>query len=782
MMGLWRKLLWTAPRAEGRARRARRVLAATAIAAALLAVVSLAAAEWLLRRPFDPAPYLRVNASGEMVDRNGRLLFAFLNPEEQWCFERNLDDFSPWLVQATVAAEDQRFHEHHGVDPWAILRATAQNLFGGRVVSGASTITMQVVKLTQGDTRSIAGKLRQAWNALRLERYADKQAILCSYLNNAPYGMNLIGAEAAARRYFGAPASELTLAEAALLAGLPKAPGGCMPLAYPQRARARRDYVLGRMLAEGFISREQHDRAVAEPIHAHRREFPQLAPHLAMHLRDRIKAEGRVRVTLDGALQTRLEDLLRRALNRFRGDVTNAAAVVVDVASGTLLARVGSADFFHTPGGGQVDLCNAERSPGSALKPFLYALAMDRDVLYPSEMLLDNTMDFGSYNPGNFDGEYRGLISATDALKLSLNVPALIVLHRLGAQTFQEFLCGLGLTTLTRAPEQYGLGLTLGDCEVRLEELAGAYTALANLGEYRPIAYRADVAPEPGSRVLSRGAALALYAMLEQPFPVEPREGLVRAQGAQPRVCWKTGTSTGYHDAWAFAYNRHYVVGVWVGNNTGKSSRRLVGAQAALPIAARVFRSLPALNTPAWPALDTDVRRVKICAVSGLPAGEYCLSTNEGLVARRQYLHRRCDVHRPRPGGEDIIARWPGSCIGWDLARVRTPDTVKAANVTGKAQQNLQILSPTDRGKYVLTGEPRGDLVRLSASTDGAEPLHWYVDGRYVGVSTAGGAPLNWKLEPGAHVVACMNVNGETDEVRFEVVPPKPFLDLKTGA
>lgn len=760
-----------------KARRFLRALAALAAVVALLAALSLAAGEWLLRRPFDTAPYLRVRASGEMVDRNGRLLYAFLNPDEQWCFERGLDDFSPWLIQATVAAEDQRYYAHHGVDLWAIGRAATQNLFGGRVVSGASTITMQVVKLTQGDTRSVAGKLRQAWNALRLERNASKQAILRSYLNNAPYGMNLIGAEAAARRYFGAPASELTLAEAALLAALPKAPGGCMPLAHPRRARARRDYVLGRMLAEGFITRDQYGRAVADPVAARWHEYPQLAPHLAMRLRDAIKTEGCVRVTLDGVVQARIEDMLSRALNRFEGDVTNAAAVVVDAASATLLARVGSADFFHTPGGGQVDLCAAARSPGSALKPFLYALAIDRDVLYPPEMLLDDTMDFGSYNPGNFDGEYRGLISATEALRLSLNVPALIVQHRVGAAPFQRFLCGLGLNTLTKAPEQYGLGLTLGNCEVRLEELAGAYAALANLGEYRPISYPAGAAPRTATRVLSRGAALALYTMLEQPFPVEPREGLVRARGAQPRVCWKTGTSTGYHDAWAFAFNRQYVVGVWVGNNTGKSSRRLVGAQAALPIAARVFRVLPALNTPAWPALDADVRRVVICAVTGLPAGEHCPNTREGLVARKQYLHRRCDVHRPGADG-GTAARWPGSSIGWDLARVRTPD---AAQAHAGTRQNLQILSPTDRGKYVLTGEARGDLVRLSASTGGEEPLHWYVDGRYLGESSGTATPMNWKLEPGTHVVACMNNDGETDEVRFEVVPPRPFLDLKKG-
>ena len=760
------------------ATRARRVAAGVLSGACLLTIGMFV---WALSLPMEVAPYLRVRASGELRDQNGRLLYAFLNPDEQWCFDRGLNEFSPWLLKATLAVEDQRFYAHPGVDPAAIVRALFQNIAGMRRVSGASTLTMQVVKLTGNDSRSVAGKLLQAWHALRLERHATKSDILQSYLNNAPYGLNLIGAEAAARRYYGRPASELTIAEAALLAGLPKAPSAYMPLGPSEKAQRRRNHVLRRMYDEGYISEAQWREASNLPSGAAWHEFPQHAPHLAMQLRGELERGGTVRTTLDLTLQARLERYLKRALNRFSGEVTNAAVAVVDVSTGTLLARVGGADFYQTPGGGQVDLCRAPRSPGSTLKPFVYALAMDMDQLYPAEMLLDDTLDFGAYNPGNFDGEYHGLVSASDALQASLNVPAMTVLQRMGAATFQAFLARVGLSTLTRTPDDYGLGLTLGNCETRLDELAGAYAALAAEGQFRPIRWRADMPETAPIRVLSRGTALSIYAMLEQPFPYEPKQGLVRARGMDARVCWKTGTSTGYHDAWTFAFNKQYVVGLWLGNNTGRPSTRLVGATAALPIAAAIFRSLPTRNTPNWPVPGSDLRPVTVCAASGLPATQACPHTRETLISRSQYLHRRCGVHRRAPDSGKAVERWPGTARAWDLARVSEAVPAVSAPETGDQRERtaeLHILSPSDQGKYILTGEPQGDLLQLNASVDAEKPLYWYMDGRFLGTSKPM-EDLSMKLELGRHVVACMSDEGETHEVSFEVSAPKSYLDFK---
>ncbi|MCC6143007.1 MAG: transglycosylase domain-containing protein, partial [Candidatus Hydrogenedentes bacterium] len=465
------RLKWIAP-AAAQAWRLRRWLA---LALLIGGTAAGGLGVWLFLQPFDLAPYTAVDASPVLLDRSGRLLYPYLNEEDQWRFPVALDKMSRRLVEATIAAEDQRFYRHHGVDTVAMIRAVMQNVRAAGVRSGASTLTMQVVKLSEGDRGGIGGKLRQAWQALRLERRLSKPEILQAYLNGAPYGQNLVGAEAAARRYFGKPAAELTLPEAALLAALPKAPTGLEPIRNPGRALARRNYVLGRMCAEGFISSEERDRAMAMDLAAGWHEFPRLAPHLAMALEKEARAAGEVRLTLDDKLQARVEAYLPEALRRFNGEVTNAAVIIIDTATGAVLARVASADFYSADAG-QVDLCLAPRSPGSTLKPFTYALAFDQQVLYTSEMLLDDTADYGRYNPENFDGEYHGLVSAEKALRASLNVPAVTVLDRYGTPALHGFLRQAGLTTILAGPDYYGLGLTLGNCEVRLEELAAAYT------------------------------------------------------------------------------------------------------------------------------------------------------------------------------------------------------------------------------------------------------------------------------------------------------------------
>ena len=752
-------------------------------AAGLLASVGALLA--LLLWPMDTARYLRIHSSGEIQDRHGRLLAAFLNPDQQWCFERELDAISPHLVQATLAAEDQRFWWHPGVDPCAVLRAGVQNAFHLRTVSGASTLTMQAVKLVDHPPRSLEGKLAQVGQAVRLECRISKRQILQTYLNSAPYGLNLVGCEAASRRYFGKPASELTLSEAALLAALPKAPANLMPLAHAKEARSRRNHVLRRMAGEGFISLKECERACAAPIGAGWHEFPALAKHAAMRMRSQVAQGGQIETLMDGGIQQSVERLVQRAINQHDGEITNAAVMVVDVASGAILSSVGSADFFHTPGGGQVDATRAPRSPGSTLKPFVYALAMERHCLFSSEVLCDGQLDYGLYSPENYDSQHRGLISATYALRRSLNVPAVLVLDRVGVANAHELLHQAGLNTLRDSPDHYGLGLSLGNCEARLDQLVKAYLMLANLGETRSLRLLPQEPAPPPHRLLSRGVCLALYEMMEQPLPDEWSRDLVQATRIPPRVCWKTGTSTGHRDAWAFVFNAQYLVGVWMGNNDASPSRRLVGSQAALPLASAVFRSLPPKPSPAWPETGDDLREVTICAVSGLPASEWCTSTRTVLLPRCQYLHRRCDVHGPAPhdraGGPRIIERWPGAAKGWDLADIKSPVWSCGAEPAASAARAraLRILTPPDQAEFVLTGEEKGDAILLRTSLDAAECLHWFLDDRYLGASSPE-RPLQLALAPGPHKLTCMvDQKTSTDTVQFEVVGPRSGVRFK---
>ncbi|MDX9974603.1 MAG: penicillin-binding protein 1C [FCB group bacterium] len=741
----------------GRWRRA----VAVATAVAVLGVLTF------LYWPMDAAAYLRPEPSSQILDREGRPVYAFLNAREQWCFPIALADVGPRLVQATLAAEDRRFRAHPGIDPAAVLRAVGQNASRGDVVSGASTLTMQVVKLRHGPARTVRAKAWQGLLALRLERHATKDEILEAYLNRAPYGQNLVGCEAAARRYFAKPARELTLSEAALLAGLPKAPTALMPLDNPDRARARRTYVLARMEADGVVGAAERSRADHAPLGARHHPFPALAPHLAMRLRPRLDHGTRLRTTLDAALQQEAERLVGRSVRNVKRDIGNAALIVVDVRSAEVLARVGSADFFDIPGAGQVDACLAPRSPGSALKPFTFALALERGRLYASEMLLDHVLDFGRFNPENFDEQYRGLVTASDALRSSLNVPAVTVLDRIGPASVHELLTRSGLTTLNKTPDYYGLGLTLGDCEVRLQELTAAYEMLANLGEYRPLRIVSDGPPQEPRRLLAPGTCAKIYEMLEQPLPSE-MTGAVRAAGVKTRVCWKTGTSSGHRDAWAFVFNRQYLVGVWMGNNDGRPSRKLFGAWSALPLAGRMFRYLPATSQPAWPDTSDNLIKTTVCAVSGLPATKWCFQTREDTFPRNQFLNRACDMHYPAPGAGDtnkVVERWPGSAKGWDLAKIGT-----VRHAEGEAREEaLQILSPADGAEFVLTGEAAGDRIRLSSSLDAAAPLHWYLDASFLGTATAE-SPIYLELKPGGHTLTCMTASGVTGTVKFNVV------------
>jgi len=731
----------------------------------------------LLGWPMETRSYLEADASPEMLDRSGRLLYAFLNDRQQWCFERPLNQLHPLLLKATIAAEDQRFERHWGVDPWAISRAFWQNVRWRRVASGASTLTMQTVKLGGIASSSIPGKIAQIGQALRLERRASKDEILQAYLNRAPYGLNLVGCEAAARRYFGKPALELTLSEAALLAALPKSPVGLMPLRYPERAFRRRNYVLDRMLEEKFISTAEHAEATRAPLGAQYHAFPNLAPHLALRLRPVIEAQRHLATTLDLVVQQRAERLLSRHLRQYDGEIDNGAVIVADPATRQILARVGSGNFFNGDSqGAQFDATRALRSPGSTLKPFTYALALETDCLYPTEVLLDETLDYGLYDPKNFDLNYRGLVPAEQALAESLNVPAVEVFDRLGAEKVYDFLNRAGLDTFTREAEYYGMGLALGNCEVRLDQMAAAYCMLANLGEYRPLVFQDDPTSCPAStRLLSEDVCVSLYQMLDRPLPGELDRQALGAVDTRTHVCWKTGTSTGNRDAWSFLYNRQYVVGVWLGNSSGRPSSQLVGSSAALPLATQIFRVLEPRNTPAWPATGEALREVRICARSGLPATEWCPATRPALIARKQLLHRLCDVHWPAPdrpaGSSAIVERWPGSSRYWDLAGIKAP-VIRSLNMTPEptatSRQALEILNPPAAAEYVLTGETRADRIRLRSSRDAETTVHWYVDERYVGTAQQG-KPVYLNLTEGEHKIACMTAEGEVRQIDFKV-------------
>lgn len=549
-------------------------------------------------------------ASGlEFLDRHGRTLRELRDGQEQFSRTAAEGEIPAVLMQATLAAEDQRFWSHNGVDWRATLRAAWQLVRNGRIVSGGSSITQQLVKLAAPRPRTFRTKLIEAAQALRLEREWDKPRILAAYLNRLDYGNLRAGSDAAARHYFDKAPADLSAAEAAFLAGLPQAPSRLNPRARFAGAKRRQEWILGRMHALGWLTSEDYTRSLAEPVQLAppRREFA--APHFVDLLLEREAPDTsrpqRVTTTLDLELNRFVEQTLRSQLARLREQqVGNGAAVVLDNRTGAVLALVGSEDYF-APAAGQVNGAWAPRSAGSTLKPFTYALAFERGAT-PASIVADVPCEFstatGVFAPVNYDRHCHGPVRHRLALANSLNIPAVRVLDELGgAAVLHARLRACGLTTLAQPAEHYGLGLTLGNAEVRLLELANAYACLARLGEWRPwrLLEGAGDYKSP-TRVISREAAWLVADVLADNRARALAFGLETPLRFDFPVACKTGTSTDYRDNWAVGYTPEFTVAVWAGNFDGSPMRGVSGVTGAGPVLHTIFQNLRTRFGTTW--------------------------------------------------------------------------------------------------------------------------------------------------------------------------------------
>ncbi|HRE87918.1 MAG TPA: penicillin-binding protein 1C [Myxococcota bacterium] len=563
-------------------------------------------AAWVAAVPFPLGVLERpTHTSTLILDRDGRLLREVLSVDETRGRWVSLDEVADVLELATIHAEDRRFHEHPGIDSLAIARSLWIDLSTGEARTGASTITQQLVKLTlqRGEPRTLSTKLMEIIWAWRLELAATKDRILEEYLNRIPYGNQLVGIEAASRGYFDKPASALSLAEAAYLAGLPSAPSRHNPYRFPERARARQRWLLDLMLERGAIDRVSFDAAVVEPLALKPRGGPHLAPHLTSQITSKIKTTPpdqrppQLETTIDTSLQRAVEDIVRRHQpdpdRTARPQALQAAVLILDTQTSEVLAWVGSRDFRDQGALGENDGVTAARQPGSALKPFIYGLWLDRGG-HPDELLDDSPRAFatptGPYRPENYDRLFRGPVTPRTALGSSLNVPAVDVLERVGVPSMVAHLASLGLR-FDEPPEHYGLGLALGNAEVRLVDLAGAYATLGRLGEHRPVTWTRAGNAQP-ERVLSARSAYAILDMLADDRARGVGFGLAGPFDLPYRVAAKTGTSSDFKDNWAFAVTPRHTVGVWVGHFEGTPMGESPGRFGAAPLAREVLHTL----------------------------------------------------------------------------------------------------------------------------------------------------------------------------------------------
>jgi penicillin-binding protein 1C len=575
----------------------------------LVCTASLAGAVWWIHS-LGPAPIGEgLEFSTSVVDREGRLLRPYATRDGRWRLPATIADVDPRFFNVLFAYEDKRFRLHHGVDFWAVARAAVQVVTHGHVVSGASTLTMQVARLIEPHIgRDLHAKLRQMVRAVEMERMLTKDEVLSLYLSLAPYGGNLEGIRAASLAYLGKEPRRLSLGEAALLVALPQSPEARRPDRSSEAARKARNRVLDRFAATGIVPADEIALAKAEPVPNARKPMPNLAPHAADQVVAEAPAANQHKLTIDAVLQKNLEDLARDRARALGPDIS-VAILALDNASGEVLAHVGSADYFDQRRAGQVDMTQAVRSPGSTLKPFIYGLGFEDGFIHPETMIEDRPVRYGTYAPENFDLTFQGTVTVRRALQQSLNVPAVAVLDKVGASRLSARIRQAGGALVLPTGEAPGLAMGLGGVGIKLSDLVMLYAGIARLGTTLPLTERVDATAEPPAtrRLMEPVAAWYVGSVLLGTPPPENAVG--------GRIAYKTGTSYGYRDAWSVGFDGKRTIGVWVGRPDGAPVPGLYGRAAAAPILFDAFARTGKLPV----ALPHPPRGVLFAATAKLP-------------------------------------------------------------------------------------------------------------------------------------------------------------------
>lgn len=745
------------------------LLATTAVNVGLLAIAALAVAIPLPRRGAD--------WSVAVEYRDGRPAYVFLSRDDKWRLPVALGDVDPRFVAALVALEDKRFFRHDGVDPLAIVRAAASDVLHARRVSGGSTLTMQLARLLEPRARTLPSKLLDMFRAVQLDLRLSKREILEEYLSRTPYGGNVEGVESAAWSYFGHGPRHLTPLEIATLLAVPQGPTRYAPRpGNVLRLRERRDAILGKLIDAGVFSPVDAAAATAEAVATvppdHLRRMPREAAHAAIALRKRHRGPAHIRSTLDAGAQALAErEVALRGPELHGKGIHGAAIVVVDHRTREVVALVGNLDF-HDPRGGQIAMFDRPRSPGSTLKPLVYALAIDRGMALPEYLVADVPTQYGTYRPRNFDGDWAGLVTLRDALSRSLNLPFVDLLERLGVETFVSELGRMGVAASRTAPGMYGLSMIVGGIELTPLELAAIYATLAEDGAHRPLRLVAgDAAREP-QPVFGAGAAwLTRQALALKDRPDFPRRRDIA--GVPPAIHWKTGTSFGFRDAWAVGSGPAYTAVVWTGNVDNKPSAELVGSEAAGPLLFDVLEGLASRAPAVLPEPPADLTDVEVCAYSGHIPGDACTERVRVRAPIHAVPTAPCPYHQAyevdhatghavlpacRKPGRDYDRRsflvLPSAIAAWLTGRHRAvPDAPVfdddcAAELAGAPP----VIATPGEGQIatLIPGVPEShQLVPLSASTRAAR-LTWFVDGALVG-SAASDERVYWTPVAGRH-------------------------------
>jgi len=807
---------------------------ATALCGGLLALVAV----WVAATPL-PEELRRphAEASLQVVDASDRLLREVRASDGTRARFATLEELGPTAQHAILAAEDRRFYAHPGVDPIAVVRAAASALRHLHVVSGASTLTMQLARSVSPHPRTAFGKLREMILSLRIEASLSKNRIFEEYMNRVSFGPNLRGFAAASLAYFGKPPANLSVAEAAFIAALPRGPSLYARAQNRNLAEQRRNRVIDRMQAMASVDGASALRARTEPLRPGSLRPAFGAPHFVQglvggalrHFQPGLsealqKPATRIATTLDGSLQAEAETALSATLNTLRGKQASAGSVVVvDNATGDVLAYVGSPDFFDDARLGQNDGARALRQPGSTLKPFLYALAIEKLGFTAATALPDIESHFsvpdGTFTPRDYDGKVRGPVRLREALGNSLNIPAVWTLSQLGVEPFYERLQKLGFDSLVEAPDYYGLALALGDGEVRLLDLAVAYATLARNGVHQPLRMvrrieptggaPIELAPAPGHRVMPALVSAQITDILRDPRARTASFGDRSVLDFPFPVAAKTGTSKGFRDNWVVGYTRAVTVAVWVGNFDGSEMENVSGISGAGPIFHAVMEAAMRQREPERETLAASVfggdthpgnvqaglRRVAVCALSGGLATADCPHAIHEWVANDALMescpfHERVQLHKsdglragPSCSRDEVVEhtfeRFPPEYLTWAASAARplaprdfSPHCPDAPSPVHPSDGVVRILYPADGARFALDPERAPALQVLGvplAVPASAREATLLVDGEVVD-RVRSPFVASWRLVPGAHVLSARTSDGEvSDALRVQV-------------
>ncbi|MDR1776300.1 MAG: penicillin-binding protein 1C [Desulfovibrio sp.] len=699
--------------------------------------------------------------SPALADKNGRVFHVRLSSAGEFCLPVKLERMGKWLPLVAVEVEDRRFYSHPGVDALALLRAVWQNITNGRVISGASTISSQTIRLLWPGERSLAGKAREFALALKLELALTKREILETYLNRAPFGGTVRGVEAAARSYFGKRAEELSLAEAALLIGMLRGPSLYRPDKNPEKTLRRRNDILNRLRRRNVIPASELELALLEPLPPGRGNIPRQAWHYADLAFRSLPADywstarAPVRTAFDPVLQGILELRLDEALLAFPEQVT-AAGGVVDNQSGALAAYVGNARFSPGVGRQWVDCGASLRSPGSLLKPFVYLLAYEQGKLVPASLLADTPLAFSGDAPRNYDRLYRGPVTAGQALAASLNAPAVRVLRLVGGEAGRQFMRRCGLSGINRSAAYYGDSLTLGGCETTLLQILDSYSTLARLGLRRQLTTLAEKAGQrPGEeRVATQAGAWLIAESLRDTLRLPPAQSQSIMESGRP-IAFKTGTSYGFRDAWTAAYTPRHTAAVWLGDPAGLPHSGLVGLIAAAPAALAVLRDIPpAPGEKPWYDPPSDMESFMACTLSGMPAAPGCPQTAWKQRIRGVTPAAPCSLHTLRDGELRTILP----------AELET--YVHRKNIAFARRPRLEITAPL-AARYFIS--PEAPVQNVALTVEGARgTVYWFLNERFFGAQAVGQSLL-LPLRPGKYVLSMVDEEGRSARTVFHV-------------